>query len=130
MKTSLNLLEYVRIIETLSTVPIDDLMASTSHERSKVMMQFMGQQLNMSTIADKKSPKVELGNYLCKPWIDKLHDNTLQWWCKRGSNKYPCILVLINEFLFIHALSSPFDHLFSTSRGILTFKEDVALYPL
>ena len=31
MKTSLNLLEYVRIIENLSTVPIDDLMASTSH---------------------------------------------------------------------------------------------------
>ena len=84
----------------------------------------------MSTIADKKSLKVELEDYLCKPWIDKLLDDNLQWWCKRGSKKYLRMLVLTTEFLFIHALSSPFDHLFFPCRGILTFKEDVAVYPL
>ena len=37
----LNMLELVRIIEASSSTPIDDLLASSSHKHSKVMMQFM-----------------------------------------------------------------------------------------
>ena len=41
VKTLLNLLKSVRIIEGLSSMPIDDLLASRTHKRSKVIMQFM-----------------------------------------------------------------------------------------
>ena len=51
---SLNMLESVCIIEASSSTPIDDLLSSSSHKRSKVMMQFMEQQSNMSTTLDDK----------------------------------------------------------------------------
>ena len=38
METLLNMLESVCIIEGLSSMPIDDLLASTTHKLSKVMM--------------------------------------------------------------------------------------------
>ena len=41
MKTLLNMPESVRIVEASSSMPIDDLLASTTHKSSKVMMQFM-----------------------------------------------------------------------------------------
>ena len=37
----LNMLKSVCIIEASSSTPIDDLLSSSSHKRSKVMMQFM-----------------------------------------------------------------------------------------
>ena len=74
----LNMLESVRIIEALSSTPIYDLLASSSHRHSKVMMQIMEQQLNRSTTLDEKSAEVELEDYLFKPCIDCLHDDPLQ----------------------------------------------------
>ena len=41
METLLNMLESVHLIDALSSTSIDDLLASSSHKRSKVMMQFM-----------------------------------------------------------------------------------------
>ena len=41
METLLNMLESVRPIQAATTTPIDDVLASSSHKRSKVMMQFM-----------------------------------------------------------------------------------------
>ena len=60
MEILLNKLELVRIIEGSSSTLIDDLPASSSHKRLKVMIQFMEQQSNKSKILDEKSAKVEL----------------------------------------------------------------------
>ena len=124
METLLKMLELVCIIEGSSSMPIDDLLASRTHKRSKVMMQFMERQSSRSTTIDEQSVNVELDDYLCEPCIDCLRDDSLKWWHKRGSNKYPRLLVLAKEFLSICASSSPSEHLFSTNRGIIT------LYPL
>ena len=112
METLLNILESVRIIESSSSMPIDDILASRTQKRSKVMMQFMERQSIRCTTVDEQSVKVELDDYLCEPCIDCLHDDSLQWWHKRGSNKYPRVLVLTKEFLSICASSSPFERLF------------------
>ena len=80
------------------------------------MKQFIERQSNRSTKLDAKLEMVELEDYLSEPCIDCLHDDPLQWWYKRGSNKYPCISVLAKEFLSICASSSPSDPLVSTSR--------------
>ena len=114
VETLLNLLESVRIIKGSSSMPIDDLLASRTHKRSKVMMQFMERQSSRSTTVDEQSVKVELD--------DCLRDDSLQWWHKRGSNKYPCLSVLTKEFLSICASSSPSERLFSIGRGIITFR--------
>ena len=122
METLLNMLESVCIVEALSSMPINDLLASMTHKRSRVMMQFMEQQSSRSTTVDEKSVKVELEDYLCEPCIDCLHDDSLHWWHKRGSNKYTHLSVLAKEFLYICASSSPYEHIFSTGRGIITFR--------
>ena len=122
VETLLNLLESVCIIEGSSSMPIDDLLASRTHKRSKVMMQFMERQSSRSTTVDEQSVKVELDDYLCEPCIDCLRDDSLQWWHKRGSNKYPCLSALAKEFLSICASSSPSERLFSTGRRIITFR--------
>ena len=59
-ETLLNTLESRDIIQALSTILIDDLIASLSHNRSKVMMPVIELQVNMSTSLDEKSIKVEL----------------------------------------------------------------------
>ena len=122
METLLNMLESVRIIEASSSMLIDDLLASMTHKRSKVKMQFMERQSSRSTTVDEKSIKVELDDYLCEPCIDCLCDDSLQWWHKRGSNEYPCLAVLSKEFLSICAPSSPAKRLFCTGRRIITFR--------
>ena len=82
----------------------------------------MEQQSNRSTTLYEKSAGVELEDYLFEPCIDCLRDDPLQWWHKRGSNKYLHISVLAKEFLSICASSSHSERLFSTSRGIITFR--------
>ena len=64
MKFLLNRLESVRIIEASSSTPIDDLLASSSHKPSKLLIQFMEHQSNRSMTLDEKSTKVELEDYL------------------------------------------------------------------
>ena len=86
------------------------------------MMKFMEQQSNRNTTLDDKSAEVQLEDYLFEPCIDCLRDDLLQWWHKRGSNKYLHISLLAKEFLSICASSSPFERLFSTSRGIIRFR--------
>ena len=107
METLLNILESVHIIEGSTSMSIDDLLASRTHKRSKVMMKFMERQSSRSTTVDEQSVKVELDDYLCEPCIDFLCDDSLQWWHKRGSNKYPRLSMLVKEFLSICASSSP-----------------------
>ena len=58
METLLNLLELVRIIEGSSSMLIDDLLASRTHKRSKVMMQFMERQSSRSTPVNEQSAYV------------------------------------------------------------------------
>ena len=60
--------------------------------------------------------------YFREPCIDCLGADSLQWWRKIGSNKYPRISVLAKEFLSICTSSSPSKRLFSTGRGIITFR--------
>ena len=112
METLPNMLELVHSIQASTSTPIDDVLASLSHKHSKVMMQFMEQQSNRCTIVEEKSAESELEEYLREPCINCLHDDSLQWWCKIGSNKYTCILVFSKEFLSICALSSPSKCLF------------------
>ena len=122
MENLLNMLESVRPIQASTSTPIDDVLASLSHKRSKVMMQFMERQLNRYTAVEEKSVQTEMEEYLREPCIDFLHANSLQWWRKIGSNKYPRISLLAKEFLSICASSSPSERLFSTGRGIITFR--------
>ena len=77
MKILLNMLESVCIVEASSFTSIDDLFASSSHKRSKVMMQFMERQSNKSITLDENLEKVELEDYLYEPCIDCLHDDSL-----------------------------------------------------
>ena len=50
IETLLKMLESVRPIQALTSTPIDDVLALSSHKRSKVMMQFMERQSNRYTI--------------------------------------------------------------------------------
>ena len=109
MEILLNMLKSVCIIEVSSSMPINDLLASSSHKRSKVMMQFIEQKSNRCKTLDEKSTKVELEDYLCEPCIDLLYVN-------------PRISVLAEEFLSICASNSPVERLFSTCRGIIIFR--------
>ena len=86
------------------------------------MMQFMERQSNRYTTIEEKSVETELKEYLHEPCIDCLRDDSLQWWHRIGSNKYPRISVLAKEFLSICVSSSPSERLFSTGRGIITFR--------
>ena len=121
-ETLLNMLESVCSVEAFSSTSIDDLLASRTRKHSKVLMQIMQRRSNRSTIADEKSLTVELEDYLCEPCIDCLRDDSLQWWHKRGSNKYPHLSVLAKEFLSICESSSPSERRFFTGRGIITFR--------
>ena len=78
MEILLNMLELGCIIEALISILINDILVSSSHKCSKVMMQLMEQQSNGSTTLDEKSVKVELEDYLCEPCIDCFPDNLLQ----------------------------------------------------
>ena len=49
METLLNMLESVHPIQALTSTPIDDVLALSSHKRSKVMMQYVEQQSNRYT---------------------------------------------------------------------------------
>ena len=86
------------------------------------MIQFMERQSNRYTIVEEKSAETELEEYLCEPCIVCLRGDSLQWWHNIGSNKYLGILVFAKEFLSICASSSPTKRLFSTGRGIITFR--------
>ena len=123
METLLNMLESVRPIKALtSTTFKSNVLASSSHKPSKVMLQFIERQSNRYTTVQEKSAATEREEYLCEPGIDCLRDDLLQWWCKIGSNKYMHISVLAKEFFSICASSYPSERLFSTSRGIITFR--------
>ena len=58
METLLNMLDLVRIIEASSSMSIDNLLASTTHKRSKLMMQFMEQKSSKSTTLYEKSVRL------------------------------------------------------------------------
>ena len=122
LENLLNVLESVRPIQPSTSTPIDDVLASTSHKHSKVMMQFMEQQSNRYRTIEEKSAETEPKEYLREPCIDYLRNDSLQWWRKIGSNKYPRISVLAKELLSICASSSPSERLFSIGRGIITFR--------
>ena len=107
LETLLNMLESMRPIQASTSTPIDDVLASASHKHSKVMMQFMERQSNRYTTIEEKSAETKLKKYLREPCIDCLRDDSLQWWRRIGSNKYPPISVLAKEFLSICASSSP-----------------------
>ena len=50
METLLNMLESMSLIQRLTSTPIDDVLASLIHKRSKVMMQLIERQSNRYTI--------------------------------------------------------------------------------
>ena len=58
------MLELLCPIQASSSTPIDDLLASSSHKHSKVMMQFMEWQSNRYTTIEEKSIETELEEYL------------------------------------------------------------------
>ena len=63
MKTLLNMLESVLPIQASTSTPIDDVLASSSHKRSKVIIQFMETQSNRYTTIEEKSVQTELEEY-------------------------------------------------------------------
>ena len=72
IETLLNMLESVRHIQASDSTPIDDVLASSSHKRSKVMMQFMERQSNRYTAVEEKSVQTKMEEYLREPCIDCL----------------------------------------------------------
>ena len=122
METLLNMLESVCPIQASTYTPIDDLLTSLSHKRSKVVMQFMERQSYRFIAVKERLAEIELEEYLHEPCIDCLRDDSSHRWRKIGSNKYSRILVLTKEFISICVLSSPSERLFCTSKGIITFR--------
>ena len=57
------MLESVCPIQPSTSTPIDDVLASASHKRSKVMMQFMEQQSNRYTTVEEKSAETKPKEY-------------------------------------------------------------------
>lgn len=122
IKILLDLLETVNVVEASSSRGSTHSLASSGPQRSKVMMQFMERKQSTSTVTREKSRKDELEDYLREPCIDHIYDDPLQWWRKNGSDKYPRLSILAKEFLSICASSAPCERLFSTGRGIVTYK--------
>ena len=111
MKTLLNMLKSVHLIEASSSTLIDDLLASSSHKCSKVLMQFYGAVIKYEHNTRREPNKGQLEDYLHETCIDCLCDDSLQledcFWCKIGSKKYLCISMLAKELRSICASSSP-----------------------
>ena len=55
METLLNMLESMRPIQTSTSTPIDDVLTSSSHKHSNVMMPFTERQSNRYTTVEEKS---------------------------------------------------------------------------
>ena len=76
---------------------------------------------NINILVDKPISD-EIFDYLHDSHVECSHLDALQWWCKIGSEKYPRLAMLAKGFLSICALSSPSERLFSSGRGIVTYK--------
>ena len=64
----------------------------------------------------------DIFDYLHESQVECSHLDALQWWCKIGSEKYSRLAMLAKGFLSICASSSPSKRLFSSGRGIVTYK--------
>ena len=78
MKTLLNMLKSVHLIEASSSTLIDDLLASSSHKCSKVLMQFYGAVIKYEHNTRRETNKGQLEDYLHETFIDCLCDDSLQ----------------------------------------------------
>ena len=76
---------------------------------------------NMSILFERPLSD-EIFDYLHGSQVEGSHLDSLQWWCKVGSEKYPRLAILAKGFLLVCASISPLKHLFSLGRGIVTYK--------
>ena len=64
----------------------------------------------------------EIFDYLHDSQVEGSHLDALHWWCKIGSEKYPQLAILAKGFLSVCASRSPSERIFSSRRGIVTYK--------
>ena len=95
----------------------------TSATCSKMMVELMKRKRKKNVnILLEKPISDEIFDYLHDSQVECSHLDALQWWCKIGSEKYPRLALLAKGFLSVCASSSPSERLFSSGRGIVTYK--------
>ena len=114
-KTLKHLLQLMPALPISSDCSQSEPLSNTSTTCSKMMVELM-----------KRKRKKNINILLEKPIFDEifdyLHDSQVECWCKIGSQKYPQLVMLANGFLPVCASSSPSERLFSSRRGIVTYK--------
>ena len=123
-KTLKHLLQLMPTPPISSACSQSEPLSNTSTTCSKMMVELMKSKR-------KKNINILLEKPISDKIFDQLHDSqvecshldALQWWCKIGSEKYPRLAMLVKGFLSICASSSPSERLFSSRRGIITYKK-------
>ena len=98
-------------------------LSNTSMTCLKMMVELMKckRKKNINILLEKPISD-EIFDYFHDSQVECSHLDALQWWCKIGSEKYPRLAMLEKGFLSVCASSSPLERLFSSGRGIITYK--------
>ena len=116
-------------LQLMPTLPISSAcsqsepLSNTSTTCSKMIVELMKykRKKNINILLEKPISN-EIFDYLHDSQVEWSHLDALQWWCKIGSKKYTRVVMLAKGFLSICASSSPLERLFSSGRGIATYK--------
>ena len=118
-----NLLQLMPAPPISSTCTQGETLLSNSTSSSKMMVELIKRKRkrNMNILL-QRSISDEIFEYLYDSQVEGSHLDALQWWCEIGCQKYPRLVILEKGFLSVCASSSPFERLFSSGRGIFTYK--------
>ena len=122
-KTLKHLLQLMLAPPISSACSQNEPLSNTSTTCSKMMVELTKckRKKNINILLEKPISN-EIFDYLHDSQTECSHLDSLQWWCKIGSEKYPRLAMLAKGFLSICASSSPSLRLFSLGQGIVTYK--------
>ena len=122
-KTLKHLLQLMPAPPISSACSQSEPLSNTSTTCSKMMVELMKRKRKKNiNILLEKSISDEIFDYFHDSQVECSHLDTLQWWCKIRSEKYPRLEMSAKGFLSVCALSSPSERLFSSRQGIVTYK--------
>ena len=122
-KTLKHLLQLMPTSPISSACSQSEPLSNTFATCSKMMVELMKRKRKKNiNILLEKSISDEIFDYLHDSQVECSHLDALQWWCNIGSEKYPRLAMLAKGFLLVCASSSPSERLFSSGRGIVTYK--------
>ena len=120
-----NLLQLMPAPPTSSTCTQGETLLSSSTACSKMMVELIKRKRKRNiNILLERPISDEIFDYLHDSRVEGSHLDALQWWYKIGSEKYPRLVILAKGFLSVCASSSPSECLFSSGRGIVTYKRE------